>query len=254
MLKKILAFAALGAALSLGLPTDATAGAVSIHGSTTVDTTLIQPYKSKIEKNSKQSLKVVANGSGSGLLDLIAGKAQIAMISAPLDAVIAKLNHKNPDAVPDGSVFVPHMVGAARVAFVVHKSNPVKSLTQKQLAGILAGRIKNWKEVGGKNAPIVVMAEQEGGGARSMVEKTLLYGGDIRATLKEADNGAADVPPMVAKDPNALGITMEAKSNSIVNKLRTDKAIQQPLILVTIGEPAPNLAKVIDAAQTAGFF
>lgn len=253
MLKKIVAFAALGAAMSLALPTDATAGAVTVHGSTTVDASLIQPYKSKIEKSSGQTLKIVANGSGSGVRDLIAGKAQIAMISAPLDAVVAKLNQKNPGSV-DGSLLVPHMIGAARVAFVTHPSNPVKSLTNKQIAGILAGRIKNWKEVGGKNAPITVMVEQKGGGARSMVEKSLLYGGGVGGKMKEAKGGAAEVVPMVAKAPNAFGVTMDAAVDGSVGKLRTDKAIQQPLILVTMGEPAPNLARVIEAAQTAGFF
>jgi phosphate transport system substrate-binding protein len=253
MLKKTVAFAALGAVLSFGLPVDAKAESVSVHGSTTVADSLMFPYRSKIEKNAGQTLDLVANGSGSGVRDLVAGKAQIAMISAPLDAVVAKLNQKKPGSV-DGSVLMPHMVGAARVAFVTHPSNPVRFLTQKQIAGILAGRIKNWKEVGGKNAPILVAVEQKGGGSRSVTEKTLLQGGNIGGTMQEAKGGAAEVVPMVAKAPNAFGVTMDAAVDGSVSKLRSDKAIQQPLILVTMGEPAPNLARVIEAAQTAGFF
>jgi len=38
--------------------------------------------------------------------------------------------------------------------FIVHKDNPVESLTQKQLRDIYSGKITNWKEVGGNDEKI----------------------------------------------------------------------------------------------------
>lgn len=42
-----------------------------------------------------------------------------------------------------------HEIGKAHVVFTVHKDNPVKALSFSQLSGIVEGRIKNWKELGG---------------------------------------------------------------------------------------------------------
>ncbi len=51
-----------------------------------------------------------------------------------------------------GLVQTPVALGAW--VFVVNKSNPVNNLSTQQLRDIYQGRITNWKEVGGKNAPI----------------------------------------------------------------------------------------------------
>ena len=44
-------------------------------------------------------------------------------------------------------------IGRDALVFIVNESNPVQSLTQQQLRDIYAGRITNWKEVGGADAP-----------------------------------------------------------------------------------------------------
>ena len=253
MLKRLIAAIAALTVLASVQSGTAQAETISVHGSTTVSSTLLTPNKAKIEKKSGQRLNIVANGSGSGVKDLLSGKAQVAMISAPLDAVVAKLNQKDPGSV-DGSVLVPHLVGGTTIAFVVHPSNPVKSLTMKQVTDILTGRIKNWKEVGGKNAPITVMAENKGGGARSLVEKKLLYGGDLVATVKETGGGAATVTKGVAANPNGFGVSMDAALDKTVAQVTTDKTIRQPLILVTIGDPDANVMSFINAARSTGFF
>jgi phosphate transport system substrate-binding protein len=92
------------------------------------------------------------NSSPHGLDDLIAGRADVAMLSSPLTAVAGKINQKQPGAV-DMSALNEFKIGETRVVFIVHPSNPVKSLTPPQLKEILAGNITNWKEVGGLMQP-----------------------------------------------------------------------------------------------------
>ena len=70
--------AALAATLSLGVALHAKAGEVTVHGSTTVASNIMLPHKSDIEKQSGQSLKVVANGSSRGIMDLAAESASMA--------------------------------------------------------------------------------------------------------------------------------------------------------------------------------
>lgn len=43
------------------------------------------------------------------------------------------------------------------IAILTNGSNPVSNLSQKQIRAIFSGRITNWKQVGGKNQPIVVV-------------------------------------------------------------------------------------------------
>lgn len=42
-------------------------------------------------------------------------------------------------------------IGRDALVFIVNENNPVKSLTRQQLKDIYAGKITNWKEVGGED-------------------------------------------------------------------------------------------------------
>src|SRR5580704_13415407 len=77
----------------------ANADTVSLNGSTTVMNALVMPKKAQIEAASGHQITVVGNGSQRGLADLLAGKAQIGMISAPLDEEATKINAKQPGSI-----------------------------------------------------------------------------------------------------------------------------------------------------------
>jgi phosphate transport system substrate-binding protein len=239
-------------ALSLILATTGMAAAspVSMHGSTTVNNAILTPKKADIEKASGQQLDIVGNGSGRGIVDLIEGKAQIAMISAPLEEEVRKLNEKTPGSV-DLARLKAHQIGESRVAFAVHPSNAVRSLTNAQLADVFAGKIKRWNEIGGADLPIIIVAAQPGDGLRSMVEGTLLKGGSLFSGTRAMSN-ATQVPKIVSQLPGAIGILAPALIDSSVAELRGDTPIVQPLILVTLGEETAEIKQVIEAAAKAG--
>jgi len=238
---------ALVALLALGAT--AHAGTVAIHGSTTVSGAVLVPYKADIEKASGETLDIVANGSGRGLADLIAGKTDMAMISAPLAAEVAAANAKTPGSI-DPAKLVGHQIGEAQVAFVVHPSNPVTALTLAQITGILSGKITKWSEVGGADQPILIVAAGPGDGVRSVVEGRLLGGASISAKVKEMPN-ATQIAQVAAQLPAAFGVSSAASIRSGVTVLKTDQTIGQPLILVTMGPATPDATKVIEAATAA---
>jgi phosphate transport system substrate-binding protein len=238
------AFAAL-----LALGSVAQASTVAIHGSTTVSNAVLTPHKADIEQASGETLDIVANGSGRGLADLTAGKADMAMISAPLEAEAAAANAKTPGSV-DPAKLVVHQIGEARVAFVVHPSNPVKELSLAQIAGILSGKISKWSEVGGADQPIVVVAAGPGDGVRSVVEGRLLGGASISAQVREMPN-APQIAQVAAQLPAAFGVTSAASVRPGVTILKTDQTLGQPLSLVTVGPASPDATKVIEAATAA---
>lgn len=184
-----------------------------------------------------------AIGSSRGILALVAGSAGIAAISAPLPVVVRKINAKHPSSV-NGRDLVSRQIGVTKVAFIVHPSNSVKKLTLKQVTDILAGRIKYWSEVGGINMPIEIVAENTGGGIRSMVEKAIGEWGDVLAKPTEVQTGT-QVVFAVSQVPTAIGIAAASSTNNSVFMLATDETIEQPLFLVTKGQPTRQMLKLI---------
>jgi phosphate transport system substrate-binding protein len=227
----------------------ASADSISIHGSTTVANNLLFPKKADIEKSAGVELQIIGNGSARGLTDLIEGKTRVAMISAPLAMEVTSLKAKG--VTVDEHKLKAHPVGNAFMAFAVHPSNPVRSITPAQLGDVLSGKLTNWKEVGGVDKPIVVVCEGKGGGVRSVVEREFLDGAEIAANRREVQN-APQVAKIVAQVDAALGIMARVSMSPEVAELSGGKEVKQPLILVTLGEPDPVLAKLIGAVSAAG--
>ncbi|MBE7014234.1 MAG: hypothetical protein E7419_03375 [Ruminococcaceae bacterium] len=62
-------------------------------------------------------------------------------------------------------------IGTEAFVFFVHKDNPIENLTTKQIQDIYAGKITNWKDVGGKNEKIEAFQRNEGSGSQSMLKR-----------------------------------------------------------------------------------
>jgi len=67
-----------------------------LHGAATLAKNIVQPNQAAIESKAGLKLSVLVNGSGNGLMDLVAGKADMAMIAAPIEAEAKIINTKAP--------------------------------------------------------------------------------------------------------------------------------------------------------------
>jgi phosphate transport system substrate-binding protein len=219
---------------------------VKISGSITVNPNVFQPFKAQIEMASGVKLEAIANSSLPGLADLVVGRVTVAMLSSSLTAETAKINQKQPGPV-DMSTLKVFKIGESRVAFIVHPSNPVKSLTLPQLKEILAGNITNWKEVDGADAAIVVVTEATGGGIRLTVEEKLMGGVAVAQQARHVAN-APQIPIIVKQLPGAIGTASVRHDLGGVVVLQTEEIIAQPLILVTKADPNRLITKVVEAA------
>jgi phosphate transport system substrate-binding protein len=223
---------------------------VSIHGSTTVMNLLLLPYKAQIEAASGEQIVIVGNGSQRGLADLAAGKADMAMISAPLEEEVQRISAQQPGAL-DPTGLAAHPVGQSRVAFVVHPTNSIRALSNEALAEVLVGRITNWKQVGGADEAIIVVAARVGDGVRTMVENRLLHGDSLTKDVRALSN-ASQIVKVVAQLPGGIGLAPAVSVDESVAELSSDNPITQPLLLVTKGDISRQLQRVIDAVAAAG--
>ena len=252
MLNRILALAAMSLMATAAWSATSLAAEISVRGSSIFANYIMQPFKGEIETKSGTKLRVVADSAGQGILALLSGGADITMTAAPLDAIITNLNQSNPGSV-DGSDLMPHPIATSKVAFMSHPTNPVKRLTLKQVSNILAGRIDNWKDLGGRDQPIVIITGDSADETRLLVEQKLLYSSPIAGAIRTVGRGPMAVTEAVGEEAGALGIGTAVAVTSRVATIATDQEIAQPLFLVTRGQPSAELEKVIGAAQAAGY-
>lgn len=216
-----------------------------IHGSTTVNSNLFEPYKTDVEKETAILLDVLPNGSSRGIKGLDSGAAHIAMLSSTLDSTLAKL-----EMADRAGEFKDLVIGEERIVFAVHPSNSVENLTKDQVVSMLNGSITNWSEVGGAGAPITVVVEYAGGGYRTTAEKKLLDGAEISApNLRSVPNATQAVIVAAGLDKALLVIPTATLGDAKMKKITTAAEISQPLILVTKGEPSEAAMKLITAAK-----
>ncbi len=145
------------------------------------------------------SIAVTGGGSGTGIASLINGTVDIANASRAMkDSEIeeAKANGFDP---------IEHVIAIDALAIILHPDNPVSQLTIDQLADIYTGRIANWKEVGGNDAPIVLLSRETNSG-------THVY--FLEEVVRKGDKENADIfAPQTLLMPSSVGITSELRRN-----------------------------------------
>ena len=228
---------------------------LTIQGSSTFSTNILTPNQAMIEAISGQSLKIVGIRSDIGLLRLLAGQAEFAVISTSLQHAIESLRPNNPNLPYDKLMAFP--VSQVRVAFAVNPSNPVRDADMGVIRRILSGEVTNWKQLGGADEPIRVAYVQTGGGVTLCVAGELFGGRPFTPANPIRVAFGAQVIKVVEQEPRALGIAqLGLVKEHQLPELMTNQVIEQELSLVTFGEPTAGQQAVINAvrqvAATAG--
>jgi phosphate transport system substrate-binding protein len=90
------------------------------------------------------------------------------------------------------------------IAIIVHPNNPVQGLPLVKVRDIFSGKIRNWRELGGDDHPIVLVTREEGSGTREAFQKLLMGEEEISLeALVQDSNGA--IRQVVAGDRNVVG-------------------------------------------------
>jgi phosphate transport system substrate-binding protein len=191
--------AALVAALILSFAApSAWAGSIVIKGSTTVLPIAQKVAEAYMKENPDVQISISGGGSGNGIKAIIDGSTDIANSSRFIKEKEIKM------AVENGQYPVPFAVAYDCIVPVVHPSNDVSNLTLEQLKGIYKGEIKNWKEVGGPDRPLVVISRDTSSGTYEVWEEKVLTGERVfPGALLQASSGA--IVQAVSKNQNAVG-------------------------------------------------
>lgn len=158
------------------------------------------------EKDNKGLLTVQTFSTVSGIDAVIAGSADI--------AGSARAMHDKRDE-EKNLVFQPIALDA--IVVVTHPRNPVGNLTLAQLRQIYLGRVNNWKDVGGADAPINLYSIAAPLDGVEFSFRRLLYKrGDQKVAAPRLYLNTSKLEEAIAIDPNGLGLT--SLSSSYANK------------------------------------
>ena len=191
-------------ATSSAAPTEAAlSGSIQMVGSTSMEKLANALCEAFMEKYPDVSVTAEFVGSGAGIEAVNNGTADIGNSSRNL-----KDEEKQAGA-------VENIVAIDGIAVCVDPANTVTNLTKDQLISIYSGETTNWSEVGGADAPIIVVGREAGSGTRGAFEE-LLKLEDACAYANELDSTGA-VIAKVASTPGAIGYaSLDAIDDSVV--------------------------------------
>jgi len=224
---------------------------IVIKGSTTVLPVAQVTAEAYMKAHPGVNISLSGGGSGNGIKALIDGSTDIATSSRnikPKEAQLAQTKSVSP---------APHRIAIDAIVPIVHPDNPVTDLSIEQLSLIYQGKIKNWKEVGGKDLKIVVVSRDTSSGTYEVWEEKILHKAKVtpRAQL-QASNGA--VIQTISRNRYAIGYIGLGYLNASVRALTvggTEAAaatalsgaypVARPLLMFTNGQPTGTVADFI---------
>jgi len=186
-------------ALATGLAASAWAGNITVKGS---DTLLILAQKwAEVYMGQHADVKISVTGGGSGT-----GFA--ALQNQTTDLCDASRKAKSAEIASCIKAFgarpTEYKVALDGLSVYVNPENPLKELTVAQVGDIFTGTIKNWKEVGGPDAPITLYSRENSSGSYEFFKEHVLKGHDFAASAQTMP-GTAAIVQAVLKDKNGIG-------------------------------------------------
>ncbi len=211
------------------------------------------------------SIAVTGGGSGTGIAALINGTVDIANASR------AMKDTEIEEAQSNGIDPIEHTVAIDALAIITNLDNPVSELTIQEMSDMYTGRITNWKDVGGNDAPIILLSRETNSGTHVYFLEEVVRRGetenkDIFAPQTLLMPSSVGITSEVRRNPNAIGydglgyvdaehekiISVAAGSDSefIPPTVETASAgiypLSRNLFMYTAGEPTGALADYLD--------
>jgi phosphate transport system substrate-binding protein len=200
---------------------------------------------------------VINGGCGTtrGYKALLDGTTHVAMASSKAPGDMTAV------AAARGLAFRETVVARDAILALVHASNPLTMASLRDLRNIFTGRIANWRQLGGIDAPIDVLVGPPAGGV-SASWRGMVLGADDTLLPSARVLPMAERIARVAAQPYA--ITYVAQTTVDTRRLKVLRVedttpgaaaaypLHAPMMLVTLGTVAPAAAQFIAFAAATG--
>lgn len=188
---------------------------IKISGSTSVGPLMEKEAESYKGENPNVTVEVQQIGSSAGIKNAIEGISEIGMSSRELKA-------------EEKSELAETVIAYDGIALVVHPSNKAENLTMKQIKDIYTGAVTNWKEVGGVDAPIVVVSREDGSGTRDAFQEIVGYTSEELEKNATIAEGNGSVKTTVSTNENAIGYISFEQLDDTIKDLKIEGSEATP--------------------------
>ena len=194
------------------------AAKITIKGSDTLVILAQKWAEVYMRKNPDVSIQVTGGGSGVGIAALINGSTDIATSSRPINSSeIEKLKSRY------NTLGVEIPCAKDGITIFLNPANKISELTLKQLSDIFAGRVKNWKQLGGDDQEIKLYGRENSSGTYVYFKDNVVKG-DYASTCQTLP-GTAAVVNAVKKDKFGIGYGGAAYATGVKHcKVKKDAA------------------------------
>lgn len=183
-------------------------GAVATGGSTSVEKVIGALSEAFMEANPGVDVTYDPTGSSAGVTGAADGTLDIGLSSRALKEEEISKGLKETTFALDG------------IAIVVNTENTVEDLSLEQIAKLATGEITNWSEVGGPDAPVVLIGREAGSGTRDGFES--IVGVEDKCAYEQELTSTGAVLAGVAANPNAFGYVSLASVDDTVKMVTVD--------------------------------
>ena len=193
------------------------------------------------------NINLQGGGATRGIRDVAAGKADLG----------GSCRYHLPDNQNEQSIGYEPVAWDA-LAVIVNKNNPVQNINFDQVRDLYEGKINNWKQLGGKDAPIKLYIRKGKISGVGYTIRKLIYA-DINKEFvaSKVFKSSGPLEKAIVEDPDAIGITgissarlRDVKILSLNDKFpdfdtikKGQYALYRPLF-ITFNPTGPNMAEV----------
>lgn len=224
----VILLVALSVALNAG-------NSITIAGSTTVLPIAQSTAEVFMNNNPDVNISIRGGGSSVGIASLISGAVDIGNASRHAKNKEYKIAREK------GVNLKENVVANDGIAVITNKATQVSNLTKQQISDIYTGKIKNWKEVGGRNEAIVVIDREASSGTYEVFHEIALDGqAAIEGAMRIQSNNA--VVTTVSNTPGAIGYCGLGYVSSKVHPVKVDNV---PATIKTVQDRSYPISRTL---------
>jgi len=217
--------------------------ALSVTGSTTIAPLAEMWAQVFNERQSAILVSVQGSGTATGIRDVATDVADIAMASR-------KVNDQEVDFYGDG--FEEFLISYDAISIIVSKpirGSGVTNLNRDEVGAIYSGKITNWKNLGGPDQKIYVVARSAGSGTGDVFNEKITTPGvaiycdsnaEVRDVIMTGDNAIGYLSSGYAQDCRLCTLAYEGVLPSSENITNGSYHLSRELYMYTWGVPDEN--------------
>lgn len=211
--------------------------------------TILAAMKNSFEKTTGINLTLLQSTPKTIFLELLDNKLDAIVIAIPLEGIVDQVKKDGINV--ESANFTTTHIGSHKTVVILNKDNPIQKLSKQQLKDIFTGKSTNWKDVGGKNEPIMIVWTNVAPGTNNLFIKEILDNEQPTKELLQATD-AINIKEMIASTNEAIGLLPLGIVDDTIKTPEAPSINSKVLIVTKNNPPSTLMQKFIDYMKGDG--